>query len=98
LVDCTKTNAYSKQIKMADLPSDMLDSIACPINRVLPKLYIKNLLTATDLDILKAHKIIHIVSVLEVEWKIFPNEIDYYCVCIDADENQGFEQQLKSLQ
>lgn len=67
------------------MDQDLLNSIATPMNLIVPKLYIGHLGAALDLDLLNSMQISHIVQVFEDDLR--PFDMIYHSIVIEDDPN-----------
>jgi protein-tyrosine phosphatase len=67
------------------MDQDLLNSIATPMNLIVPKLYLGHLGAALDLDHLTKMKVSHVVQVFEQDLR--PFDLIYHSVVIDDDVN-----------
>lgn len=65
------------------MDNEIFNSMATPINKVEDKLYIGNLEAALDIELIKSHKISHIVQIFEEVWHTFPEQLNYHFITID---------------
>ncbi|KAJ3043480.1 hypothetical protein HDV00_004869 [Rhizophlyctis rosea] len=81
--------------RLSDISPEIRESLATPLNEVVPGLYLGNLAAATDYDILKTHKITHVVQVLDEDWEPFASEgIQYHKIRIDDSPDERITQFL----